>query len=291
MAALEQSCSNLPFGDQLNCTNSIQFPTEHHFTGKERDLESGLDYFEARYYSSGMGRFMSPDWASDPTAVPYATYANPQSLNLYNYMRNNPLGGVDPDGHCCDWSDVVNFAAGAANAWGSDNLAGAGRASQTTTAGQFGAAVGDFTAAVQGAGESLVGTGVEVGGVALDATGVGALIGVPANAAGAALIAHGAVTAGEGAVHLAQDASQTSGTYEKSPENQERMQQGKAPVGNDGKAVELHHEGQNANGQLKEMTQTEHRGGENFRNKYRIRLFLQNLRNNTSKKTPVSHVP
>jgi hypothetical protein len=43
---------------------------------------------------------MSPDWASDPTAVPYASYANPQSLNLYNYMRNNPLSGTDPDGHC-----------------------------------------------------------------------------------------------------------------------------------------------------------------------------------------------
>lgn len=71
------------------------------YTGKERDGESGLDYFGARYYSSGMGRFMSPDWASNPTAVPYAAYANPQSLNLYNYMRNNPLSGTDPDGHCC----------------------------------------------------------------------------------------------------------------------------------------------------------------------------------------------
>lgn len=54
-----------------------------------------------------MGRFLSPDWASDPTAVPYASYANPQSLNLYNYMRNNPLGGTDPDGHCCFLQDLV----------------------------------------------------------------------------------------------------------------------------------------------------------------------------------------
>jgi RHS repeat-associated protein len=68
-------------------------------TGKERDTESGLDYFGARYYASNMGRFMSPDWASNPQAVPYASYADPQSLNLYTYMRNNPLGGVDPDGH------------------------------------------------------------------------------------------------------------------------------------------------------------------------------------------------
>jgi RHS repeat-associated protein len=61
-----------------------------HFTGKERDSESGNDYFGARYYASTMGRFLSPDWASDPTAVPYASYANPQALNLYNYMRKQP---------------------------------------------------------------------------------------------------------------------------------------------------------------------------------------------------------
>jgi RHS repeat-associated protein len=77
-------------------------------TGKERDTESGLDYFGARYYGSNMGRFMSPDWASNPQAVPYASYANPQSLNLYNYMRNNPLSGTDPDGHCCE-SDFGSF--------------------------------------------------------------------------------------------------------------------------------------------------------------------------------------
>lgn len=69
------------------------------FTGKERDSESGNDYFEARYYASNMGRFLSPDWASNPQAVPYASYINPQTLNLYSYMRNNPLGGFDPDGH------------------------------------------------------------------------------------------------------------------------------------------------------------------------------------------------
>jgi hypothetical protein len=43
---------------------------------------------------------MSPDWASHPMAVPYAQIANPQSLNLYSYLLNNPLAGVDADGHC-----------------------------------------------------------------------------------------------------------------------------------------------------------------------------------------------
>jgi len=69
-------------------------------TGKERDSESGNDYFEARYYSSAMGRFMSPDWSAKQDPVPYARLDNPQSLNLYAYLRNNPLGGVDADGHC-----------------------------------------------------------------------------------------------------------------------------------------------------------------------------------------------
>jgi RHS repeat-associated protein len=69
-------------------------------TGKERDTESGNDYFEARYYSSAMGRFMSPDWSAKEEPVPYARMDNPQTLNLYAYLMNNPLGGVDADGHC-----------------------------------------------------------------------------------------------------------------------------------------------------------------------------------------------
>lgn len=68
-------------------------------TGKERDTESGLDYFGARYYASSMGRWMSPDWADKPEAVPYSKLDNPQSLNLYGYVLNNPLSKADPDGH------------------------------------------------------------------------------------------------------------------------------------------------------------------------------------------------
>jgi RHS repeat-associated protein len=70
------------------------------YTGKERDAESGLDYFGARYLSSPMGRWMSPDWAAKAEPVPYAKMGNPQSLNLYSYVLNNPLSKADPDGHC-----------------------------------------------------------------------------------------------------------------------------------------------------------------------------------------------
>ncbi len=99
---VEQTCSSLPFGDGLNCTQSTQFPTEHHFTGKERDAESGNDYFGARYYASTMGRFLSPDYnetGDDLEPVPYADWDDPQSLNLYSYGRNNPSTRRDYDGH------------------------------------------------------------------------------------------------------------------------------------------------------------------------------------------------
>jgi len=91
---LEQTCQSLPFGDALNCTQSAVAPTEHHFTGKERDSESGNDYFSARYYASTMGRFM----AADPSGLDYADQSNPQSFNLYSYVRNNPLSFIDPSG-------------------------------------------------------------------------------------------------------------------------------------------------------------------------------------------------
>jgi RHS repeat-associated protein len=71
------------------------------FTGKERDSESGNDYFAARYYASTMGRFMSPDWSAKIEPVPYSKLDNPQSLNLYSYVLNNPLSNVDTDGHAC----------------------------------------------------------------------------------------------------------------------------------------------------------------------------------------------
>jgi RHS repeat-associated protein len=69
------------------------------YTGKERDGESGNDYFGARYYASSMGRFTSPDSDDIPDPVPYAKFENPQSLNLYAYGANGPLTHTDSDGH------------------------------------------------------------------------------------------------------------------------------------------------------------------------------------------------
>ena len=76
---------------------SINLPSR--YTGKERDAESGLDYFGARYYASNLGRFVSPDWSAQEEPVPYSKLTDPQSLDLYAYVRNNPMSQSDPDGH------------------------------------------------------------------------------------------------------------------------------------------------------------------------------------------------
>jgi RHS repeat-associated protein len=102
--AVEGTCQNLPFGDALTCTptalSTADDATEHHFTSKEYDAESGNDYFLARYYGSSMGRFLSPD----PSGLYYADQGNPQSFNLYAYVLNNPLKFIDPTGMIlCDY--------------------------------------------------------------------------------------------------------------------------------------------------------------------------------------------
>ena len=85
-----------PFGEELDTEATLN---HYKFTGKERDTESGLDYFGARFYASTAGRFMSPDWSAKAEPVPYSKLDDPQSLNLYAYVHNNPLNSVDVDGH------------------------------------------------------------------------------------------------------------------------------------------------------------------------------------------------
>ncbi len=179
-------------------------------SGKERDAETGLDYFLARYYSGAQGRFISPDeWKGGPDdaltgrdiippgPLPYADIANPQTLNKYTYTINNPLRYVDPDGH--DFWDFVN---GAANAFSTDFFAGVGRQDPVNGDYASGQKFGDAAAVVGGAIETVLGFGGEVGGLALDATGVGALVGVPAGMVSTAAIVQGGAAVGTGAGHL-----------------------------------------------------------------------------------------
>ncbi len=64
----------------------------HKFTGQRLDQESGLAFYQARYYDPKLGRFIQPDpIVQDPT--------DPQCLNRYSYVRNNPINFVDPSGY------------------------------------------------------------------------------------------------------------------------------------------------------------------------------------------------
>lgn len=83
------------------CATNVCF-SRSRYTGKERDAETGLDYFGARYYASSMGRMMSPDWSAKAMPVPYAKLDDPQTLNLYAYVGNNPLRWTDSTGHYLD---------------------------------------------------------------------------------------------------------------------------------------------------------------------------------------------
>ena len=88
-----------PTGTSLNVPANIN----ERFTGKERDTETGLDYFGARYMSSAQGRFTSPD-------LPFIDQHpdDPQSWNLYSYVRNNPLRYTDPTGRCLRPGETVS---------------------------------------------------------------------------------------------------------------------------------------------------------------------------------------
>lgn len=124
----------LPFGEEVSASIGHRTTTNGYasapttqprqqFTGKERDSETGLDYFEARYYGSLYGRFTSPDEftggpdelydfaaaaASNPTF--YAELIDPQSLNKYQYCYNNPIVYVDSNGHQASLKEQVKRA-------------------------------------------------------------------------------------------------------------------------------------------------------------------------------------
>ena len=99
--------TTMPYGDGLTANGNCVDATEHHFTGKERDTESGNDYFEARYYAARWAGSCRPTGAPKEEPVPYAKLDDPQTLNLYSYVQNNPLTRADANGHVAIADDVV----------------------------------------------------------------------------------------------------------------------------------------------------------------------------------------
>jgi RHS repeat-associated protein len=127
----------LPYGEEIDVayggrgsipgyTATLLDGPNQKFTAKERDNESNLDYFGARYFSGAQGRFTSPDSPS------YANRKNPQSWNLYTYALNNPVTFADADGHeivCANNAEQCRKDAAAATG----NTEAAKRVSTTTT--------------------------------------------------------------------------------------------------------------------------------------------------------------
>jgi RHS repeat-associated protein len=91
-----------PFGGERDVVSTCT--PVYKFEGKERDTETQNDDFGARYYSWRFGRWESPDWSSIPAPVPYANLTNPQTLNLYAMVQDNPESFADLDGH---WNSLA----------------------------------------------------------------------------------------------------------------------------------------------------------------------------------------
>ncbi len=203
------------------------------FTSKERDDESGLDYFLARYYSAAQGRFTSPDeftggpdelynFADDAAENPtfYADIAEPQSLNKYQYCFNNPLNTIDPDGHQelknklkQAANALINTTRGAISAWAEDNGAAPIPGEQTSV----GRAIGHIGAVVQAGVEIYTGVSGMIGGTGeaivtspAAGTGVGAVV----PAAGVGMAVGGAILAGHGISVLYNTYKNVTKTYE-----------------------------------------------------------------------------
>jgi RHS repeat-associated protein len=96
-----ETCTSLPFGDWLTCSNSD--PNPMHFTGDERDAETSLDHTQFRQYSSSVGRWST----SDPLGIDAADPSDPQTLNTCSYVRNNPLKYTDTSGLIISLRDIM----------------------------------------------------------------------------------------------------------------------------------------------------------------------------------------
>jgi RHS repeat-associated protein len=191
----------LPFGEE--CTTGacaanpgIDAGQPRRFAGQQRDPETGLDSFVARYYAQRVGRFTS----LDPVFNWNANLRDPQRWNRYAYGRNNPLRYVDPDGR-----DVVDVVGGSINAFGSNLILGAGRAAPYSSDYALGQSLGDVASLAAGLYETVAGGSIAAGGGLVTATGVGAPVGAPAAVVGAGVAAHGVGVSASGLIHLSQN--------------------------------------------------------------------------------------
>lgn len=98
------SQANLPFGTALDAESTGT--TNRRFTSYDRSGTTGLDYAVNRHYDPRQGRFTQVD----PLGMAAASLADPQSLNMYSYVGNDPVNRVDPDGQF--WGALFKFIVG-----------------------------------------------------------------------------------------------------------------------------------------------------------------------------------
>jgi len=218
-----------PFGLELPDGSTVM---HYKFTGKERDAESGLDFFGARYYGSAMGRWLSPDWAAKPEAVPYSKLDNPQSLNLYSYVENKPLSQVDPDGHCCEEDESEEVTEEEAFEKDLDRAARLGHAEEYN----------ERQRRIDPKAPNLTPDEVD-----------------NAEAQGTEKLRE--------MLHPKDDLLDKK-TKEDIKRDIDRAQKGKAPIGEDGHPMELHHPNQDPDAPPEPMSRTDHRVGENYKNNH-----------------------
>ena len=98
-----------PFGEEQSITGTVE--NNEKFVGKEKDKETGLYYFGARYMNDKIGKFVSPDPVGpvDPrtSKTNEKILKNPQRLNLYAYAGNNPYRYTDPFG--LTWEESLTY--------------------------------------------------------------------------------------------------------------------------------------------------------------------------------------
>jgi RHS repeat-associated protein len=197
---IEEESDYRPWGEEKVILHTL---ADQHFkfNGKERDTETGFDEFGARLYSSAWSRWLTPDWSSDPTPVPYANMDNPQSLNLYEYALNNPTTLPDLDGHLTPLGSCCGGGQSPVDPQQQDQQQQLAQQTQgaatkqlqfTATGALIGGAVGALVGGTIGA---IGGAATGAAGGTLVAPGPGTVVGGLAGGVGG-----GSVGAGEGAV-------------------------------------------------------------------------------------------
>jgi len=238
-----------PWGGELQFVNNDT--NDYKFTGKKRDTETGLDYFGARYYSNGLGRFVSSDWSPVPVPIPYADLSDPQSLNQYSYVRNIPTSKADLDGHQSATlptiepnptaEEVNEFIQGLEDV---GKLGPLGVASAVVTGAAIVFGVANINPPTVGQSNADERAQIEQAQHEREQQNGG--------------VDPQVSTSGSGARKGGGQA------YDDTPENLARIAQGKPPIGKDGKPVELHSPAQTHTDQSQELTRTDHRGEGNF---------------------------